>query len=320
LISNKEKYRLLCQSEQSIPIFLKDWWLDAVCGNSWDVCLVTQDDEIRAAMPYYFSKNKLGHLVLSHPMLTPFLGPWLKITKVRETKKLSEEKKYLNKLIEGLPKFGHFEQNWHYLNINWLPFYWNNFQQTTRYTYRINDISDLSVVWNNLNDNIKREINKAKNRFKLIVRQDLSIDDFLELNEKTFRRQGMEMPYSKFIVNQIDKACKSHRSSRLFIAEDENGKRHAGVYIIWDEQSAYYLLGGGDPELRTSGASSLCMWEAIKFASSVSESFDFEGSMIEPIERFVSSFGATQTPYFAVSKTPSILIAIRRFIDRLQNQ
>ena len=171
-----------------------------------------------------------------------------------------------------------------------------------------------------MNDNIKREIKKAENRFKLIVRQDLSIDDFLELNIKTFRRQGKEMPYSKYIVNQIHMACKSHSSSKLFIAEDENGKGHAGVYIVWDKQSAYYLLGGGDPELRTSGASSLCMWEAIKFASSVSESFDFEGSMIEPIEKFVSSFGATQTPYFAISKTPSKLISIRRFINRLQNK
>jgi len=73
---------------------------------------------------------------------------------------------------------------------------------------------------------------------------------------------------------------------------------------------AFVWCARSDPELRKSGATSLCMWEAIKFASTVSKSFDFEGSMIEPIERFFHAFGAEQTPYFAVSHTPSKLIRV----------
>jgi hypothetical protein len=34
----------------------------------------------------------------------------------------------------------------------------------------------------------------------------------------------------------------------------------------------------------------------------VSRVFDFEGSMLEPIEHFVRAFGGRQTPYFSVSK------------------
>ncbi|KZZ15518.1 hypothetical protein A3751_17170 [Oleiphilus sp. HI0080] len=47
------------------------------------------------------------------------------------------------------------------------------------------------------------------------------------------------------------------------------------------------------------------MWEAIKFASTVTKRFDFEGSMIEPIERFFRGFGAMQKPYFQISHTPN---------------
>lgn|GEM_PF-4541022 len=54
--------------------------------------------------------------------------------------------------------------------------------------------------------------------------------------------------------------------------------------------------------LRTSGASSLLLWEAIRFALQVAERFDFEGSMFEPIERFFRGFGAVQKPYFQISK------------------
>ena len=76
-------------------------------------------------------------------------------------------------------------------------------------------------------------------------------------------------------------------------------------------------MGGGNPDLRNSGAQSLCMWEAIKFASSLNLSFDFEGSMIEPIERFFRNFGAIQTPFFCIYKTNSKLIKIRKFLRRL---
>ena len=64
-------------------------------------------------------------------------------------------------------------------------------------------------------------------------------------------------------------------------------------------------MGGGNPTLRNSGATSLCMWEAIKLASTVTKVFDFEGSMIEPIERFFRGFGAMQKPYFAITHKPS---------------
>jgi len=30
--------------------------------------------------------------------------------------------------------------------------------------------------------------------------------------------------------------------------------------------------------------------------------FDFEGSMIEPVERFFRSFGAQRVPYFGITK------------------
>jgi len=96
----------------------------------------------------------------------------------------------------------------------------------------------------------------------------------------------------------------------VLIAEDENGAAHAGVLIVWDAESCFYLMGGGDPTLRSSGASSLCVWEAIRHASTVSREFDFEGSMIEPIERFFRGFGAVQRSYFLVRRIDSTVLSI----------
>ena len=73
-------------------------------------------------------------------------------------------------------------------------------------------------------------------------------------------------------------------------------------------RSAYYLLGGGDPELPTSGAHSFLLWEAIRFAASVTKRFDFEGSMVKGIERSFRSFGARQVPYSKVWRANSKIL------------
>lgn len=316
-MNDKNLYRELCKTEPTIPIFSKDWWLDAVCGDAWDVCLVEKGGKIVATMPYHYKKNR-RRLRILQPPVTQTLGPWIRTSDAKYANRLGQEKDILTELIAQLPAFDHFHQQWHHSYTNWLPFYWRGFQQTTRYTYRLPDLSDLDMVWAGFRENIRRDIRKAANRFKLSVRTDLSIDDFLVLNIQTFDRQGIDLPYSKSFIRRLDAACLEKNARMIFIAEDEQGRHHAGVYIVWDEQSAYYIMGGGDSELRASGATSLCMWEAIKFAATVTKSFDFEGSMMEPVERFFRAFGAIQTPYFSISKNESRLLQVREGLGMIK--
>jgi lipid II:glycine glycyltransferase (peptidoglycan interpeptide bridge formation enzyme) len=309
------KYKELCRSEESIPLFSQAWWLDAVAGpNNWMVALVEKGGRIDGALPY-FIKKKYGFIILVQPPLTQTLGPWIRNQNLKESSKLSYEKEIMDSLIDRLPKFHHFSQNWSPRNQNWLPFYWKGFQQTTKYTYVLKSIFDIDKIWSQMDGNIRAEIRKAESRFNLKVRDDLSVDQFIELNEMTFNRQGISVPYSKEFVQRLDNACGAKGSRRIFIAQDADGRMHGGVFLVWDKNSAYYLMGGADPSLRNSGAVSLCMWEAIKFASGRTQVFDFEGSMIEGVERFVRAFGATQTPYFKISKTPSLPLKIYKLMS-----
>lgn len=303
-MNNKQKYRQFCEQESTIPIFSQAWWLDAVAGDSWDVCMVEKGGQILATMPYVV-KKKFGLTLLTQPKLTQTLGPWLKPSTAKYSKQLSQQKDLMEALIDQLPKYHYFSQNWHYSNTNWLPFYWKGFEQVTRYTYVIDDLSNIDNVWAASLANIKTDIRKAENKFNLVVKKNLPFRDFLLLNRQTFLRQGMELPYSESFVNQLVSTAKDRNQCSWFVAKDNEGLHHAGVLLVWDSESAYYLMGGGDPDLRNSGATSLCMWEAIKFASTVTKRFDFEGSMIEPVERFFRAFGAKQTPYFALTHRPS---------------
>ena len=84
---------------------------------------------------------------------------------------------------------------------------------------------------------------------------------------------------------------------------DRKGRIHAAVWLVWDNGTAYFLMTGSDPEFRRGGALKLVIWEAVRFARTIAKRFDFEGSMIRPIENAFRDFGARQTPYFVISRS-----------------
>jgi hypothetical protein len=278
-------------------LFQEPWWLDAVAGGAWQSLEVVRGTQIAARMPIV-SRRSFGFRIIRQPPLTPTLGPWIRPSTGGAPRRMAEEKDLFNELIDRLPPWDYFEANFHPRITNWLPFYWRGFEQTTKYTYVLTHISDMEKVWGGLQENIRRNIRKA--RRTLSVRTDLSVDRLLDLVELTFLRQGRKLPVSRDFMRRIDAACTTRDARRMFFAEDSQSRVHAALYVVMDADYAYYLLGGADPEFRGSGAQSLLLWEAIRFASERRLKFDFEGSIIEPIERVFRAFGALQLPYLHV--------------------
>jgi lipid II:glycine glycyltransferase (peptidoglycan interpeptide bridge formation enzyme) len=216
------------------------------------------------------------------------------------------ENKILSDLINKLPKYSFFRQKFSYRIKNWLSFYWNNFEQTTNYTYHLNLDQDEQEIFDGFRSNIRGDIRKAQKN--VIVSSDLSLKAFYEVNKKTFARQSLSIPYSESFVKDIDMEMAARDQRKIFFAKDSDENIHSAIYIVWDKDTSYYLWGGGDPAYRSSGATSLLLWEAIKFSKERGlKIFDFEGSMIQPVERFVRSFGAMQVPYFIITKKSRLM-------------
>lgn len=307
-MSNKDLYLQFCKTEKSIPVFSQPWWLDAACGEiNWDVAVVSNGERILGTLPYYM-KSKFGLKILSTPKLTQTLGPWIAPSTAKYAKQLSQQKNILTALIEQLPSHHYFTQSCHHSITNWLPFYWKGFKQMTRYSYIIEDLSDLEGVWKETLPKVKTDVRKAQKTVD--VKDNLSLEEFYRIVLLTYQRQGRKTPYSFDCFAQIYDACEKNNAGKLFFGVDQSEKIHSVAFIVWDSNTAYYLIGGGDPNLRNSGATSLCLWNAIRFAATVTKGFDFEGSMVEPIERFFRGFGARQVPYLAISKSNSKLISL----------
>ncbi len=290
--------------EQVNSIFEQPWWLDAVAPGRWDTAEIEKGGKLVARLPYFKTK-RLGFNLLGMPDYTQTLGYWIEKTGSKNAKKYAREKDLISGLIKQLPQ-GYaidiaFDHTCDYL----FPFKWSGFMLHMMYSYRIEDIHDIDQLWNGLSENIKTDIKKAQKI--LHIEDDHPIDDLILMQEKTFGRQGRNLNDKSDLIIRIDAATTIHQARKFLCAVDAEGRIHAAAYFVFDSKCCYYLIGGSDPELRNSGASSLLVWEGLKYASTVSKSFDFEGSMIEPIERFFRGFGGVPTPYWRVTKMNTIL-------------
>ena len=285
-----------------MPIFLKDWWLDLVCGeDNWNYVSYSDGNQINAVWPFYFTKSKYNQTIIKLPKLTPFLGPWMIYPHSQKyCSTLSYEKEVLFKLIDQLPKSDIFLQSINSSILNNLPFYWKGFEQSLTYTYKLFDLADTENIYSNFKESVRTDIRKAQKNLKVI--ESDNIDTFYKINSLSFDRQNKEIPYSLNFIRNLDRECRNRECKNLLIAIDNNNNIHASIYLVWDNNCTYYLIGGADPNFRSSGAMSFLIWEAIKQAAQRKQSFDFEGSMIEPIEHFFRSFGAKQEHYLRIIK------------------
>lgn len=300
-MAHKEAYRKLCRTEESIPVFSRDWWLDTVCGEKkWDVLSIEKKGRIVATMPLYIPIDG----IVSMPCYTQTMGPWFA--------PLSDDTKYTTALgyrqslacrfTEQLKAYSLFMQNFSHEITDWLPFYWAGYIQTTRYTYLLKNIRNTDMLQNRMSQNIRRNIIKAKEHHRITVQSGIPTDSFLDIQEKTFERQGLTNKQDPDILKRLIEVCRRRGQGDVFGGYDENGQLHAAAFVVWQKSAAYYIAGGGNPTLRSSGAHSLVLWEAIRQTARHTDTFDFEGSMIQGVERFFREFGAIQTPYFTISR------------------
>lgn len=299
-MTNKEKYHQFCLQESEIPIFARPWHLDAACQSTlenWDVVLVEKAGRVVASLPYA-SKKSGPFLVSTMPLLTKFLGPYLS----KDFRKSKQARKVLDQLIEQLPAFALFNQNFFYHFTDWLPFYWKGFEQTTQYSYLL-ELDELDKVYANFNSDYRNnKIKKAKEMVKVVM--DRSVEDYYKVEVMSFERQGLRFPFSLEYFKNYDTAVKKHKARQLFFAIDEKDQIHSVLYLLIDHDRVYYHMAGDDPRLRSSGAGILLVWEAIQYTKQELglNLFDFEGSTIKAIERVRRQFGAKQIPYFNLTK------------------
>ena len=281
-------------------VFCRSWFLKAAAADIRILaCFI--GGRLVAGIPLHFERRfglpfcKMPPLVHTWGIvIAPFTGKQVTV--------FSREMNVLTLLAKELASQRFFIQSFHPTQLNWLPFYWNGFRQVTYYTNVIEDLTDIDRIWDEMEGNTRRNIRKAETAGITVVPCDSELAT--TLSEKTFSHQRKSLPFSRAYVDRLYRAARQHGAGRCFAAVDRSGRPHAASFVVWDRKRAYYVAGGADPDVRSSGAQSLLLWHFLKFVSSETAAFDFAGSVVEHIERFFSGFGAKLVPYNRIMKLP----------------
>lgn len=300
-LAHKETYQLFCTQSQQTLIFQSPLWLDAVAGpKNWEVILSFKGDLLVGALPYV-TNSKLGLKQITLPFLTPYLGPIINYPlDLKRDNYVSFKRKVISDLVRKIPVTDRFITQTDFNFDYWLPFHWEGYQQSTRYSYLLNTQNSESEIFKKFKPNIKKHIRNTEEQFK--IQSSDSIDSLFALHQKDLRNKGVALLFSKEEFLRLDTALKGQDKRKILHAVNNEGKVICAYYLVFDHTYAHYLIGAVHENSRNSGVMSLLMWEAIKEAKKRGLHFNFEGSMTQSIERFFSSFGADLTPYMRISK------------------
>jgi hypothetical protein len=295
-------YDLLARTAPQASIFCQRWWLDAVAPGQWRILQAQHGDKLLAAWPIVLQDNESELPDVVMPRLTQKLGILFAPTKMKYAEEISRHQRLGKELIEQLPPFRRFMHSFHQNFTNWLPFFWKEFGQTTRYTYLLENLQDSEKLWAEMRTSARTQVRKAI-RLGLTLDDNLDLDTFLRLNTKTFARQEKEVPYPEDMVRRIDAGCVEHAGRLIVGARGADGRLHGALYITQFNGVAYYMMGGFDAALRSSGVASFLLWETAKrLGAEGYRHLDFEGSMMPNVEPSFRAIGARQTPYFMIQK------------------
>ena len=106
-------------------------------------------------------------------------------------------------------------------------------------------------------------------------------------------------------VKNLYKQCSVNNACKIFYAKEVNGNIIAANFLVYDDTTVYYLMGGIDPTKKDLGGMDMILHESVKFALESGRRFDFEGSMLESVEKYFRSYGSQQKPYYNISKVNS---------------
>jgi hypothetical protein len=293
----------LVEASPQGTVLCRSWLLNAL-GGDVRVLGYFRGDHLIAGIPLYF-EHYFGFSVCRMPKLIHTWGIVMEPLEGKRVTVASREMEILSVFAKQLSKQTIFVQSFHPTLVNWLPFMWNGFRETTYLGYAFENMDGLDLLWDQMTGNTRRAIRAAERIGLRMIPCDS--DMVASTAKKSFQHQNSRLPYSPDYLRRLAAASLENGAGQSFAAVDEKGQVHATAFIIWDHKRAYYVVGGTDPALRSSGADSLLIWNLLQFTHERAAAFDFCGSVVKSIANFFRHFGGQPISYHRISKLPRIM-------------
>lgn len=311
-MSNKSTYIKICEQNKELPVFVQPWWLDSVCAD-WDVAIAKKGEHVTGVWPYALDK-KIGVSIMRNPKLTPYLGPVvLYPDDIKESNEDGYEHETISELIKQLPE----AKVWHLALTPGLKqaglFKHNKLQLAVQQTFLLPLQDDEATLLANMKDTTRRNIRQAEKEV-VITNMPEHLPDLYNFQKNTLESKGITQAYTLADMQRLMAACLANGSAALWVAK-AGSEIQAIVWQVWDEQRSYYLMGGQNHATNNYRAMTALLWHMIKDAKKRgNDTFDFEGSMDEGVERFFRGFGGTRELYIVLQRNDSFVWQLKQKI------
>lgn len=289
------------ESSPQGAVFLHHGYM-SIIAPGWKAFIVKEGERWRGVLPFADS-SRFGLKRSLQPRFAQFWGICFEKEEQSGYSSLSQQKAIMELMLDQL---GDFQQIiWHLSpTLRYpLPFHWAGFRLSTRVTFQIDPGQEESALQAQMASTTRRYLRKGTN---LLVEESEDVEAFLALFSRQ-HAQGHEIissnDHDQSIVKNLIGYLRDQEKGKLMLVKDNSGQVLAGGLFGMTNSSCTYLLGTYDPGAGNRSAMPLMMWTMICQAREAGMSvFDFEGSMLEGVERFFRRMGGQPVLYLRVEK------------------
>lgn len=271
--------------------------------------IFNNNNELIGYFFYYFKKQMKVLKHLSSPPYMPHCCLYYINSSTNEARKHATNKKVTKLIAEHLnsSKANIITLPFPPENIDMQYFYWNSYKVIPSYTYQIKLTQSIDSINQNVDPKTRNLIKKAT-KDGLTVEQNFDNKLVEKIVLKTMVRNNVSVDNE--ILNNILFKFATSENSFSFITKRED-EVLAVTFCIYNQNQCYYILGGYDSDKSHSGAGPLAVWNSVLHAKELGINiFDFEGSMLMPIESYFRSFGGDLVPYYTANKASFLIETI----------
>ena len=312
-IDNLETF--CAKAEPHIGVWGSKAWL-SVYDNRLQLVGIYKDEKQLIGGFYFLKAKKYGFNFIKLPPYTPHCGLFFET----ESKNKSSVNTFTKEVM--LEVCNYIKTQNALLSIlafpitvtDLQPFIWNQFKVIPNYTYQIDLIKTMEEIKSNFDSKNRNAINKAIKEGVEISENEISKSDLyayfkttLETTDANIYDKELEAIFLKFATLQ----------NSFCVTAKHNQKVIGNVFCVYDANACYYLLGGVDKQSGIQGVNNLLVQHSIEKAKAMQcKVFDFEGSMLQGVEKFFRSFGGNLLPYYTVNKASLPLEMLLKFKKR----
>lgn len=277
-------------------IYAYTWYLDCIC-QKW-LAIVTKNKlgNWVAVMPVPIF-NKLNIQRCYMPIFCQHLSIFFMPLAVKREKELALKKKILQQIIVKIPsKIKIFKYHTSSKNEYLLPFFWKGYQLNLRYSYYLKIEENKHLNYKLFSHKTRTCINKATNNGLTIV-NCTNIQAIVKIGQ-----QNIDVAFDEKVLYKLWEVLKPKNLINAVAVVNENGETYAGIIYLKYGDKYIYLFGAANKTYKHLGGMSLIIWHIIQHSASSIKYHDFQGSMIESIEKFYRGFDTYPQPYYQIYK------------------